>query len=152
MSKPKVYLAGPIAGLTYDEAEEWRRTVKYALEPLVDCFCPLRSHDFLRQGGVINSGKNYDHNALTSDRGIMTRDHNDCKNSDLVFVNLIGSTKASVGTAMEVAWCYAYRKPVVVVMEDHGNPHDHPMMREAFGYRVSNIADAINITLSVLFP
>jgi hypothetical protein len=37
-------------------------------------------------------------------------------------------------------------------MEAENNLHDHPMIREAIGYRVTTIDEAISITLAVLLP
>ena len=149
--KPKVYLAGAISGLTYDAAEEWRGAVKAALLPDdIDCFSPLRNKQYLRKEGVLE--QSYPHNAFSSDRGINTRDHWDCLSSDLIFVNLLGAQRVSVGTVMEIAWGFAYRKPVVAVIEEAGNLHDHPMIREAIGFRVPSVGEGVLITRSILRP
>ena len=150
MSKPKIYLAGAISGLTYDDAEAWRHGVASALSPDIECFSPLRNKQYLRSEGVLE--QSYPHSAFSSDRGINTRDHWDCMTSDLIFVNLLGASRVSIGTVMEIAWAYAYRKPCVVVMEPSGNVHEHPMIREAIGFRVQTLEEGIVAARAILLP
>jgi nucleoside 2-deoxyribosyltransferase len=145
----KVYLAGAISGHTYHEAQRWRNTVADSLAPQIECFSPLRCKDYLQaKGGPINGA--YEGHALSTARGIMTRDHWDCMTCDLVFANLLGATSVSIGTVMEIAWAHAYRKPVVFVIERTGNIHDHPMVTEAAGFRVETIAQGLEVTRAIL--
>jgi Nucleoside 2-deoxyribosyltransferase len=145
----KVYLAGPISGLPYAQAQVWRNVVADSLGPMIECYSPLRCKDYLRVHGALEGS--YEGNPLSTDRGIMTRDHWDCMTCDLVFANLLGATeRVSIGTAMEIAWAHAYRKPLVLVIEDAGNIHDHPMIREAVGFRVSTIAQGLETTRAIL--
>lgn len=147
--KPLVYLAGPIAGLTYDEGQDWRDMIKEELTPSIICASPLRSKEFLRSEGVLgNAG--YDH-PLASDKGIMTRDHYDCMRADVILCNFLDSDKVSIGTVMECAWAFAYRKPLVVIMEK-SNVHNHPMIREAAGYIVDNFEDAVQLIRTIVYP
>lgn len=152
MTRFKVYLAGAISGLAFDDAQDWRAYVRGALEPTgIDAYSPLRQKHFLENVGPIDPNGSYGVWPLSTDRGIMTRDHFDCQSSDLIFVNLLGATRVSIGTVMEIAWAFAYRKPLVMAMED-GNLHDHPMIREAIGYRVPTLDHAIAVTQAILLP
>jgi nucleoside 2-deoxyribosyltransferase len=144
----KVYLAGPIAGLTFDEGQDWRIDVTERLSPKIECYSPLRNKQFLKEYGVIGTAE-YD-KPMSTDRGIMTRDHNDCITSDLIFCNLLDTKRVTIGTVMEIAWAFAYRKPLVVLMEKSNNLHDHPMIREAIGYRTESVDEAIAITRAIL--
>lgn len=147
----KVYLAGAISGLTYDNAEDWRALAREFLDAHgIAGYSPLRAKDYLRSEGVLE--QSYAHTPFSSDRGIMTRDHWDCMTSDLILVNLLGTTRVSVGTVMEIAWGFAYRKPVVVAMEDANNLHEHPMIREAIGFRFNTLFDALHATRCILLP
>lgn len=146
--KPKVYLAGPISGLTYDEAEAWRFAAGQCLAPEIECFSPLRHKEFLHGRGVLEGS--YTENPLATDRGIMTRDHWDVRTSDLVLCNLLGTSRVSIGTVMETAWCHVYRKPLVMVIEPDSNIHDHPMVREAIDYRVATLSAAAAVIRAVL--
>lgn len=146
----KVYLAGPISGLTYGNAQDWRRTVREALGPDAECFSPLRSKGFLVSEGVLEQG--YACHPLSTDRGIMTRDHWDCQTCDLLSVNLLDAPRVSIGTVLEIGWAYAYQKPIVCVMEASGDLHEHPMIREAIGYRLQTLEEAIHVARAILRP
>jgi nucleoside 2-deoxyribosyltransferase len=146
----KVYLAGPISGLTYDQGQDWRADFAAMMPERIECYSPLRAKAYLRDKGVIE--QSYEDTALSCDRGINTRDHNDCATSDVIVAYLIGATRVSVGTVMEIAWAHAYRKPLVVIMEPKGNVHDHPMTREAFGFRVQTFDEAAHIVQRILLP
>lgn len=142
----KVYLAGPISDLTFEVANSWREVATEALHKEgVEALSPLRTGDkeFTGPGGVRVTGETLDIGPMFTDRGIMVRDHWDVSRCDAVLIYLLHAEIVSIGTSMELAWAYAYRKPVVVVMEKEGNLHDHPMIREAIDYRVSNLEDAI---------
>ncbi len=147
---PRVYLAGPISGLTYDEAQDWRKiAVTYLKSNRIQAFSPLRRKEFLRAEGVLTGS--YETHPLSTSRGVMTRDHDDCMKADLILVNLLEATRVSVGTVMEIAWAYSYRVPVVAMMET-GNVHEHPMISEAIGYRVDNLSDALDLVTAILLP
>jgi len=157
----RIYLAGPIAGLTYDDSENWRNYVISKMPKNIICYSPMRRKQFLRAHGKIGlkdglggeGNDTYDeHGALASSRGIMSRDHNDCKNADLILCNLIGAKTVSIGTVMEIAWSFSYRIPLVVCMEEKNNLHDHPMVREAISFRAYSIDEGIEYTKAILLP
>lgn len=148
----KVYLAGPISGMTFQGSEEWRDEFKSYIPSGSDikCFSPLRAKQFLKKKGVIE--QSYADNPLSVDRGVMTRDHFDCATSDLVVANFMGVERVSIGTVMEVAWAHSYRKPLILIIEKEGNPHDHPMIREATGFRTESVEEAAYLALTILNP
>lgn len=148
--KPSVYLAGPITGTSYEQTSNWRNSVREQLWPDIECFSPTRGKVWLESSKDI--ADKYDDFVLSTQRGVMVRDFNDCKERDLIFVNLLGAQRVSIGTVMEIAWGYAYRKPIVVVMEKTGNVHDHAMIREADILRVETIDEAVVLTRTVLLP
>lgn len=149
--RPTVYLAGPITGLEYDNAEDWRGLVALELQEAgIDAFSPLRAKEFLRSLGPLEDQYHNLH-PLSSSRGIMTRDRFDCTTRDLVFVNLLGSRRVSIGTVMEIAWADLLRKPIVCVMEED-NVHRHGMVTEAVGFEVRTLAEAVAITKAILLP
>jgi nucleoside 2-deoxyribosyltransferase len=148
ISMRSVYLAGPIAGLTYDEAEGWRRDVTGVLHPYIDAFSPLRDKSDMFGDVVITAGCYAP--TIVSDKGIVTRDHYDVQNCDAVFCNLLGAKTVSIGTMMEIAWCHAYRKPLILIMEDQGNLHDHPFVRAVAGYRTASILHGVALTKTLL--
>jgi hypothetical protein len=82
----------------------------------------------------------------------MVRDHFDATRCGVVLANLLGTDRVSIGTVMEIAWCYEARVPLVVVMEEDGNPHDHPMVNEAASYRVTTLDQAVGVIADLFRP
>lgn len=148
LKKSLVYLAGPITGASYDTATEWRSLISKMLPEFIQSVSPMRGKNHLSTETSIRA-EYYGH-VLSSSRGIMTRDYNDVQRCDALLVNLLGTKRVSIGTAMEVAWAYMARKPVVLVIEDCDNVHDHPMICEAAGFRVDNLEDAADVLASIL--
>lgn len=150
MSKPLVYLAGAIAGMTYDGAVDWRfQAWEQLKERGIETLNPMRAKSALgdQNGGRISTDfRDYQRNgAFFTSRGIMTRDFNDVRRCDALLVNLLGLEKPSLGTVMELGWAYALQKPAVVAIEGIGNPHDnHPMIYEAIPFRVQTLEEAID--------
>lgn len=99
MSNLLVYLAGPITGLTWGESTDWREYVKNYISTL----SPLRGKQRLREiAGNIPIMDSYEDHPLTTAKGINTRDYNDVKRADAIFVNFLGAKKVSIGTVMEI--------------------------------------------------
>lgn len=148
-----VYLAGPITGLTFDDAADWRDYAKIELAKFsIKAFSPLRAKEYLRQvsGTLTVTCEGYgEMHCLSSPRGIITRDRFDATHCDVLLVNLIGAKAVSVGTVMEIAWADLCRKPIVVAMEPHGNPHEHAMVSEAIGFRVTSLDDAMHVVKAI---
>lgn len=142
------YLAGPITGLGFKESESWRDWFISKLPSEIQGLSPLRGKTYLKDEKCIAAS--YPDIALSCDRGIMTRDYNDVKRADVLVVNLLGVSKVSIGTVMEIAWARAFQLPVIVIIEKEGNVHDHPMIRECCGFRVSTLEEAVNLTKVLL--
>lgn len=169
---PKIYLAGPITGCTYDGCTDWRNQFAQSINmiPLathpasgpnkhlviqpgepryIKCLDPMRAKSYLKSLGEMIYDE-YPQDVLSCQRGIMTRDFFDCTRCDLVFVNLLGATRVSIGTVMEIAWAFQARIPVVAAIEETGNLHDHGMIREAIGFRLSTLEDAARTIRAIL--
>ena len=152
MSKPSVYLAGPITGLTYDGAADWREYAKTKLALLgIDAFSPMRAKQYLRNLPQLPAVVQGD-NPLSTNKGITTRDRMDCMSRDLIIANFKGANRASIGTCVEFGWADAARRPVIIVMEDEGNVHEHGMLLEIAGYRVKTLDEAIELARCILLP
>lgn len=147
-----VYLAGPIGGLTWDEATRWRTHVADLLQPL-NCLSPLRdtddgrslrsSHHVTDGGRLTNEGKD----TAIPFQELFERDKDDCCfKAQFVFFNYLNAKKVSIGTNCELAWCEALSIPRVVVIEDDNNPNLNPFLIPQFCNRFNNIADAVNFT------
>lgn len=150
----KVYLSGPISGLTYDEGNDWRKEVEaYFLgNRNIKLLNPMRCHEFLRGKGIIED-KHEQNDArvgfLVSDEFIGTRDAWDTMRSDVVFVNLLGAPRVSIGTVLEIGMARARNIPVILVMEDTGNVHEHAMIRNYATMRFSDFEKAL-VALSAM--
>lgn len=147
MSGLRVYLAGPITGTTYDGCTGWREHAAAVLAPhgLVG-LSPMRGKDYLAAESTI--ADQYDETVLSSQRGIMTRDRWDAHRTDILLVNLLGAERVSIGTVMEIAWADSVRAPIVLAMES-GGLHDHAMVREAAGFIVPTLDEALDIVVAL---
>jgi len=151
-SKPRVYLAGPITGLSYAGATDWRSQAIEALRPDIVGVSPMRGKDYLAMLPTIGGTSEEAYTRLSvmsAPKGVICRDRWDVRTCDAVLMNVLGAAKVSVGTMIEVGWADAFRKPVVVVREP-GNVHSHMMLDEIAGYTVGTLDEAVSI-LHVLF-
>lgn len=146
-----VYLAGPIANLTFDEANAWRlEAIEYLAEFGIRGRSPLRGKEFLREVGIITIDSFNE--AIASDEGIVARDRYDVESADLVLARLLGAPAVSVGTPVEYGWADMTipRTPVITVMEKKGSPYDHPFTRALSGYRVETLEEGLAICVTLL--
>lgn len=154
----KVYLAGPITGLSYDDAANgWRKEFASLLPEHIEPYSPMRAKSFLKSeaGMLIMKG---DAEALrrmpamATPRGILVRDFNDVKTADAIvacFLNV--KEKASIGTAWEIGAAYALQKPTIVIIEPSGNVHDHVFITEN-AYRTASLEEAALLLTQLLTP
>jgi len=151
MTHKKIYLAGPISGLTYAEgALGWRETIK-GLLPEFDLFSPMRAKDFLAAEDILQGS--YEHNPMSSTNGILGRDRNDVLTCDLMIANFLEDQgNFSLGTAMEFGWADAWRKPVIMIAQEDNIHRRHPMLRGASVYVVETLEDAAHLAKHLLLP
>lgn len=123
----EVYLAGPIAGKSYDEATNWRTEVHQALRNTnIHVLSPLRNSEELE--GINELTDSYSKSEFYNLDAVNINDYNDVKRADALLVNLLGAKKVSIGTVMEIAWAKSMQKPIIIIIEDEGNLHDHGML------------------------
>lgn len=144
-----VYLAGPISGLTYGGATDWRAYVASQLPPWIKALSPMRGKKYLDNGETI--GDSYEDILLSSQSAITARDRFDVQNADLVLFNFLDADRVSIGSCIEVGWADAFRTPAIAVMEE-GNLHDHAMIREIAGWRADTLDAAIAAVKAILTP
>ena len=149
-----VYLAGPITGLTYGGCTEWRDG---AIESLalfgIEGLSPMRGKEALSHlvDPLSGTAVEYAHlTPLATPKGILTRDHWDCNRADAIIFNLLGATKPSQGTIMEIAWGYHRGIPLIAAIEESGNPHEHAMVTGALTYRFTTLEEAIAAVIVTL--
>lgn len=150
VASPRVYLAGPIKGLQYDDAVTWRERAAEELAPEITAFSPMRGKEYLNDGTAL--GDFYSpRDILAAPKAIFGRDHNDVKSADMVIAFLLGASAVSIGTCVEIGWTNAYRVPLVVV-EREGGAHWHPFVTEAANWIVGSVEEAVFVARSVLLP
>ena len=147
-----IYTAGPITGLTYIGATDWREYVESRMPDHILTMSPMRGKQRLELEKEEVIKDSYENNPLTSEKGISARDFNDVQRADLLLVNFLGAERPSLGTAMEIAWAKVLNIPIVMVIDKEGNPHDHAMIRNACGFIVHDLDHAIDIVITVLSP
>lgn len=147
----KIYLAGPISGLTYAEsALGWRETIRPLL-PEFDLFSPMRGKDFLADEGVLWGA--YARHPMSSVNGILGRDRNDVRTCDLMIACFLEDQgKLSLGTAMEFGWADAWRKPIIMVAYTSNAHWNHPMLQGAAVYNVNSLRAAAELAKHLLLP
>lgn len=142
---PLIYLAGPITGLSYGGATDWRAHVYRRFQPWgFVTISPMRAKSYLKNESVI--GQAYEEYPLSSAEGICLRDYNDVGRADLILVNLLGAQKISVGTVLELGFAAGRGKPIIVAIEPE-NVHRHPMLP---GLKVPDLDTAVECAAAVL--
>lgn len=148
----KVYLSGPISSLSYDKAIGW---TNYAKDQLSDHgivgYKPLRGKEFLKDVTEMHA-MGYSVNPMSTPKGVFARDRYDVESSDAMLINLLDAQRVSIGTMFEMAWAHMLHVPMVLIMEDGNNMHEHIFVTESAGHRVNNIDDGISLIKSILLP
>lgn len=145
-----VYLAGPITGLSYNGAVDWREaTIKTLADSGIKGLSPMRGKQYLSGKEYVQDS--YSEFVMSTPKAIVTRDRFDATRCDVLLVNLVGATKISIGTVMEIAWADAARIPIVVAMEKN-NVHEHAMLTQVSGYVVETLDEAVLIVTRILTP
>ncbi len=159
MSYPKrtVYLAGPITGLTHDEARYgWRAVFNELVKPYehISCSSPMRGKEFLKSHGVLGSDQGlYSDHAMSTASGITTRDFNDVKMCDVMIACFLESEgRLSGGTFMEYGFAHAMQKPIIGVGPKDDPNLSHLMAARVIGYRVDTLEEAAMLTGYLLTP
>ena len=148
-----VYLYGPIAGLTYAEAEDWRTWMRRELREYdIDAVSPLRFKNALEHRGKLTGhGRDYgDLGVLTSGPAILARDKFDVLRADMLVGNFLGADRVSIGSMFEQAWAHQLHKPIAVAVDDDSHPHDHLFFNQTVDFRVSSLDALRDVVLAVL--
>lgn len=143
----KVYLAGPMSGITPQEQERRDGECIMAITNGLahkklefKFFSPMRGkNSSLTKEGIYGT-HNSDRESL--DRYIYERDRRDVENCDVIFVRLDGAKTVSIGTVSEIAWAKLLRKLIIIVMEP-GNPHEHTFIFQSTPFIYSTLDAAV---------
>ena len=177
MSRPVVYVAGPMTGLEWDSANDWREKVRVAL-PDCEVRSPLRGKAWLQQESVIESSE-YPM-PFGSKNAIIKRDHWDVQCADLVLANFedtarvtirdllsqhgikgegipgltdamlnISQELTSTGTCFEMGWGYEFGTPIIAIIPEH-NIHRHAFIEAASLEIVKDLKTALSLARLLL--
>ena len=154
-----VYLAGPITGLEYAGAVDWRDEVRSRLAisaPHVECIDPMRAKQHL---AVVESIGPHGHpGGLLGSHAVVARDMWDVDRCDVVLMNLAGAQQVSIGSMVELGRTSARSKFVIVVLppEERGeaadayrNPHDHLFVFELASTVAASLDEALTVIESI---
>jgi hypothetical protein len=147
MPKKALFLAGPLTGISYGDALDWRKYVESKLPADVIAFSALRGKRYVTTERLLKDA--YPEHLLSTPQGTVTRDRYDVSRCDALFVNFLNADKVSIGTIMEMAWADAWRIPIILVMEE-GNVHDHAFVRQIAGFLTGNLDEAIQTAVDVV--
>lgn len=146
--KPLVYLAGSITGTTPSGDRDWRSFCRERLAPEIDTLSPLRQRfETIDEAGELSCEERL--RLMQHGRSIAARDRSDVRRCDLLIVNLLGTTRVSIGSVGEIFWADAYRKPVIIVREQR-NVHVHAMLDALVGWIFEDLSEAIATARSLL--
>lgn len=148
------YLCGPITGQSHDDARMgWRRHVYETLEgTTIKALSPMRHKTHLRHVQEL-SAMGEPNSVVSSPRGLTTRDRFDTTRCDVLFCNLIGADRVSIGSMIELGWADANRIPIILCIEPDGsNVHEHAMVHELTGFRCGSVDEGIEVLKAILIP
>lgn len=153
----KVYLSGPITGLTYEDARySWRLEVQQALlGTSAKVLSPMRHEGHLAEmktamsEEALKKFQQTNNHFFSQHKMIVAKDFLDIDESTIVLTNFLGAKTISKGTIAELGYAYAKGKTIITVMED-GNVNDGPFTREMSDTVLDNLGDAIIVVKSLL--
>ena len=65
---------------------------------------------------------------------------------------LKGANKVSQGTVSELGMAHILRKPIIIIMEEEGNVHEHPFNTSIAMWRTDDLEEAANSIIHLLTP
>ena len=145
MNKKFIYLAGPIAGCTQEEANEWREYVRSMLPHAIVGISPLRCEPL--KEGMTYTEEGASPKMWSDPRAIATKNWLDTESCDLVLAYLpkeLNEKRPSYGTVIEIGWAIGLRKPLIVVSDDK-QLMDHPLIKHNASWRLDSLDDAVEV-------
>ena len=149
-----IYLAGPITGLTYESANDWRSAWAPRFEEIGHTTAsPLRGKEALRGKGVLSG-------VFDEGKAAVMRDLYDIRHADIVLANFEDAKIPSIGTIAEIGYAFAYNRFILTVMSDpeaaematlgtnpprpDHNPHDHIFITEMSSVILPSMSEAFD--------
>lgn len=143
-----VYLAGPITGCDKSEAQDWR---DYAINQLalygILGISPLRCEPIVGK----RYGSTYQDPKFGTSRAIGSKNLFDVQHATMTLAYLPEDMRRiSLGTVVELAWAYAFRKPAILV-STHSEIINHPVVTTCAAWILPTLDDAIDTLRGILF-
>lgn len=148
-----VYLYGPITGLSFAGAQDWRTWMAEQLAPHgIQAISPLRFKDYLANlQSISGHGREYaEMGVLSTPSGVLARDKFDVLRVDMLAGNFLSTDRVSIGSMFEQAWAHQAHKPVAVAVPPDGHPHDHMFFNQTVDFRVGTLEALRDVVLAVL--
>ena len=156
MSTPNsIYLAGPMNGLTWRQASEWRDRVEEVLvedkyeadEETWVIYNPLNGEiegceDLDEIIGAPKSTDTQRRKLSHTATGITAKDEFYLRKSDWVLANFTGENRVSIGTCWELGFAWALGKQIISVIPPSGI-HDHAFVRRRSHIFVPELEEAL---------
>lgn len=150
-----IYLSGPIEGLDYEGATDWRAYVAGRLDLDLTAVSPMRGKEVFRGLGSITSKlceemRNGSDILNIDPRSITCRDYFDVQRADAIFLNMTQAkpSSPSVGSSIEIGWAHANRVPIIMVCpktEELAWYWKHPIVAGAVGWHVEDLDTGIAV-------
>ena len=151
--KKVIYLAGPIAGLTENEATTWRNEVSEQLREAsngnIVGISPLRCEPV--EPGMTYTTPGAVDKMWSAPRAINAKNWLDTESADLVLAYLpkeMNDRRPSIGTIIEIGWTIGLKKPLIVVSDDN-QMLDHPLIECNAAWRFNHLEDALEVIIGL---
>lgn len=149
MTRPTVYLAGPIFGCDKTEANDWRFYVANKLSAKnILGVSPLRCEPLV--------GQRYSHGTqdpkFGTARAIASKNMFDVRNCDITLAYLptpLDGRHQSYGTICELAWASMIAKPTILVSDDP-SVLNHPVVNACAGWVLTDLDEALEVMIGIL--
>lgn len=144
-----VYLAGPIGGCDYKEANDWRSRVSAALESYgIRGISPLRCEPLMGERYEVASGDP----RFGTPRAIASKNLLDVRSCDMTLCYLpreLNDRQPSYGTVGELFWAHGANKPTILVT-DCPYLQRHPVVQAASSWSLTTLDEALEVIVGVL--
>ena len=144
-----VYLAGPIAGKTKGEANDWRIEVADYLDDLgIQTVSPLRCEPLTGERYELG----YSDPRFGTAGAISGKNWFDTSNCDMGLAYLpraLTQDRPSYGTIMELGWAIGLRKPIILVSDDESLVN-HPLIQYNVPWVLPDLEAACEVVTGIL--